>query len=85
MTPRQKKAVAVFETLKTSIDSGLNASLTPEDCQILVETLKYYIRSSALSRRPPRRKTTVSDILDPLDDIISRIEHSIFSDLFRRK
>jgi len=87
MTPSQKKAVAVFETLKTSIDSGLNASLTPEDCQILVETLKYYIRSSALSRRkPPRRKTTmVSDILEPLDDIISRIENSIFSDLFRRK
>jgi hypothetical protein len=86
MTPSQKKAMAVFEALKSSIDSGLNANLTPEDCQILVETLKYYIRSTALLRqKPPRRKTTISDFLDPLEDIISRIENSIFSDLLRRK
>jgi hypothetical protein len=48
----REKLIAVLKLLQTSIDNNLNASLTPEDCQLLLTIMSQAHRASQLSKRP---------------------------------
>lgn len=60
---------AIIRTLKHSSESGLNASLSPLDCRILLSVI-----SSA-----PKPKTV--GILDRMSDTISEIAESAIKDI----
>lgn len=47
MNPRRQKLLAINKTLCASVESGLNASLTPDDCRELLRIFTF------LNSRPP--------------------------------
>ena len=82
----QEKMKAIFETLKTSIKSGLNASLTPEDCRELLRmftliNFRNTIQStpSAVLGRPPapRGSTPVEKIVSG----VAELAHGVIEDI----
>jgi hypothetical protein len=76
---------AIFETLKTSIKSGLNASLTPEDCRELIRmftlvNMRNTIQSTptvVLGRPPVPRSTPVEKIVSG----VAELAHGVIEDI----
>jgi uncharacterized protein (DUF433 family) len=81
-----EKMKAIFETLKQSIRSGLNASLTPEDCRELIRmftlvNMRNTIQSTptvVLGRPPvPRGSTPVEKIVSG----VAELAHGVIDDI----
>lgn len=70
------KRVTSLELLKKSIDTGLNATLTPADCKELVSFIR-----SLISKR--KSKTTV--LLDRMETNVSELFHGIIDEIFEKK
>jgi len=68
------KRVTSLELLKKSIDTGLNANLTPEDCKELV----YFIRSLLA-----KRKTSM--LLDKMETNVSELFKGIIDEILEKK
>lgn len=71
----KRQIAAVINVLRASIDQGLNASLTPQDCAVLLFVLRS--RENKTTMSPAMRKivTMVSDFADGiLDDLSSSTE-----------
>lgn len=71
MTPEQK---AVYRTLLASLSRGLNATLTPEDCRIVLQMIQ-------TSSAPPddvsfigRVQKSAVVVLDTIDELAGDIE-----------
>lgn len=76
MTPDQK---AVFLTLLRSLKEGINATLTPNDCRIVLEMLRdTTVVRNARSKRPPplieRFQHTASLVMDTIEELAGDIE-----------
>lgn len=69
------KRITSLELLKKSIDTGLNANLTPEDCRELV----YFIRSLIV------RKSKTSILLDKMETNVSELFKGIIDEILEKK
>jgi hypothetical protein len=67
--------ITSLELLKKSIDTGLNANLTPEDCKELV----YFIRSLIAKRK----KTSI--LLDKMETNVSEIFKGFLDEILEKK
>lgn len=63
-----KKFSAVLKTLRASVRTGLNASLSPSDCRLLIEALQNY--------EPP-----IDRMVRAAGDLAHGIVDDLFSDL----
>ena len=83
MSDDRKRMQAIFETLKTSIQSDLNASLTPDDCRELLRMFAMVnMRNQIQSSRPTevrvvRGQTPVEKIVDG----VAELAHGVIEDL----
>lgn len=73
---------AIFQTLRTSIESGLNASLTPDDCRELLRMFALQRMSATIQQSPPApspapRKTPVEQIVEG----VAGLAHGVIEDL----
>jgi len=69
---RDKEMRAVFETLIVSVRTGLNASLTPSDCKILL---------SLLNPNIPRRHISVDELIDGIYANLSTAARKVINEI----
>jgi hypothetical protein len=72
-TVHRNELKAILETLYASVNTGLNATLTPRDCQLL---LSFF--------RLPRPCGTVDRLLNLMTDNLTEIARQALEDLKRR-
>lgn len=70
-----KRVNAIMSSLRMSVKSGLNASLTPEDCGILLALFSRY----KLPQRPPIKQ--LDTLLDKLTNLASEAIDAIGDDI----
>jgi hypothetical protein len=68
--------ITSLELLKKSIDTGLNANLTPEDCKELV----YFIRSLIA-----KRKSKTYTLLDKMETNVSELFKGFLDEILEKK
>jgi hypothetical protein len=74
----QKTMAAIFETLRSSISSGLNASLTPDDCRELLRMFAMIRMGATIQSTPaPAPRSPVEKIVEGVADIA----HGVIEDL----
>jgi hypothetical protein len=73
-TVHRNELQAILETLSTSVNTGLNATVTPRDCQILL----------AFLRLPRPKGETVDRLLNLMTDNLTEIAMQALEDLKRR-
>lgn len=69
---KNDEIIAVLKMLKMSVNRGLNASLSPRDCQILLNLIS--------TRNTPYQKT-LQAILSRLDSFMSQGIEDVFDSL----
>lgn len=75
MKPIEKRQIeAVINVLRASIDQGLNASLTPQDCAILLFVIRSKEKQTNLSPAMRKIMTVVSDFADGILDDLSSMD-----------
>lgn len=65
---------AILETLQASVNTGLNATLSPKDCRLLL----------AFLRSPRSKGGTVDRILQKMTDTLTEVAEQALEDLKRR-
>lgn len=71
-----EKMIGIFETLKKSIESGLNASLTPEESR---ELLRMFAMVNMKKTIRPVRKG--SSPVEKIVDGVAQLAHGVIEDL----
>lgn len=69
---------AIMRTLGASVNSGLNATFTPDDCRALLELIANMTRRS--SRRGP-----LNSIFDTVNETVSEYLNELINDLRKGK
>jgi hypothetical protein len=80
LTTQQKTLAAIFETLRSSIKSGLNASLTPDDCRELLRMFAMMNMRTTIQSTPapaPAPRSPVEKIVEGVADLA----HGVIEDL----
>lgn len=86
MPNEKEKMAAIFETLRSSIESGLNASLTPDDCRALLRMfamirMQATIQSTPAPAASPRGQTPVEKIVSGVADLAHKVIEDIAGDI----
>ena len=84
--PNEKETMAaIFETLRSSIESGLNASLTPDDCRALLRMFAMMNMRATIQTTPApqfvRGKTPVEKIVEGVSDLAHQVIEDIAGDI----
>lgn len=81
----QKKMAAIFETLRSSIETDLNASLTPDDCRELLRMFAMIRMQATIQSTPapaaPRGQTPVEKIVSGVADLAHKVIEDIAGDI----
>lgn len=87
MPNEKEKMAAIFETLRSSIESGLNASLTPDDCRALLRMFAMMNMRATIQTTPApgpqfvRGKTPVEKIVEGVSDLAHKVIEDIAGDI----
>jgi len=72
----KEKLIALLNTLQTSVDSNLNASITPDDCKLLLTLISQAHKATKIALRPSPRPSPpppVSNRSHPLDRFVESL------------
>lgn len=75
-----KHMKAIFDTLKASVQSGLNASLTPEDCAELLRMFTAINMRNTIQTAPAPRSSRPSPV-EKIVEGVADIAHGVIEDL----
>lgn len=88
MTDDRERMKAIFETLKASIQSGLNASLSPDDCRELLRmftliNMRNTIQSvpTAPAPAPRARGAREPSPVEKIVNGVAELAHGVIEDL----
>jgi hypothetical protein len=88
---QRDKLVHVLDLLKTSVDSNLNAALTPDDCRLILTVIANAHRQSNGPLRidkttpPASRSSPVEKIVSGMADIAHGVIEDLAGDLTPRR
>lgn len=84
---QKEKLIAVLNLLKSSVDSNLNASLKPEECQLLLDVMAGAQRAARSAIRivakmpPPAPRASSSSAVEKIVEGMADIAHGVIEDL----